>query len=336
MSTAEQALAVNSAHEGQESEHQIDQEFLIEVTDGLSSSQKTLPCKYFYDEKGSQLFEAICETPEYYVTRTECSIYERYASEMAALIGEKALLLEPGAGSVKKIGMILEKLTNPVGFVPMDISQEILQYSSDVLSQQFPEMSIDPIVIDFLNKEQIHQIFSTLPVRPLVNKRVIFFPGSTIGNFNPDDAIVFLKQFAENLYSGDGLLIGVDLVKDTAILEAAYDDKKGITAQFNKNLLDRIDRELNATLSTGSFSHRAVFNQDKSRIEMHLVSDIEQTVCLDGNKVSFKQSETIHTENSYKYTIDSFSLLAKKAGFQLEKVWKDDNDLFSVHYFSVI
>ncbi len=333
MSTVEQALAVNSA---QRDDRQIDQEFLAEVTNGLSTIQKTLPCKYFYDEKGSQLFEAICETSEYYVTRTECSIYKQYASEMATIIGEKALLLEPGAGSVKKIGMLLEKLVNPVGFVPMDISQEILQESSEILSQQFPHMSIDPIVIDFLNKEQIHKIFSTLPVQPLVNKRVIFFPGSTIGNFDPEDATIFLKQFADNLHVGDGLLIGVDLVKDISILEAAYDDKKGVTAEFNKNLLDRIDNELNATFSAGSFSHRALFNQDKSRIEMHLVSDEEQTVCLNGNRFSFRQHETIHTENSYKYTLDSFSLLAKKAGFQLEKVWTDDKSLFSVYYFTVV
>lgn len=332
MSMVEQAFAVDSAHEDKQ---QIDQEFLVEVIDGLSTPQKTLPCKYFYDEKGSQLFEEICETAEYYVTRTECSIYEQYAGEMAAFIGEKALLLEPGAGSVKKIGMLLKQLTNPVGFVPMDISQEILQASSEILSQKFPEINVDPVVIDFLNKDQIRQIFSTLPVQPLVNKRVIFFPGSTIGNFDPSDAIIFLKQFADNLHSGDGLLIGVDLVKDTAVLEAAYDDKSGVTAQFNKNLLDRIDNELNATFGDGSFSHRAIFNQDKSRIEMHLVSDDEQTVCLNGRRFSFRENETIHTENSYKYTLDSFSSLAKKAGFQLESVWTDSDGLFSVHYFSV-
>lgn len=339
MLTVEQAVVESiidtSVVESQKKTASLNKEFLTEVVSGLSQSQKTLPCKYFYDEKGSQLFEAICDTPEYYVTRTECYIYEKYAEEMSDLIGDKALLLEPGAGSVKKVGLLLDKLKAPVGFVPMDISQEILECSSKALSEQFPTININPIVIDFLNKEQIHNIFSTLPAKPLVNKRVIFFPGSTIGNFDPDDAVIFLKQFAENLHEGDGLLIGVDLVKDTAILEAAYDDAAGTTAEFNANLLDRIDRELDAKFYSGSFKHRAVFNHNKSRIEMHLVSDNEQSVHIADNEFLFEEGETIHTENSYKYTVDSFSALAKKAGFRLEKVWKDDNDLFSVNYFSV-
>jgi dimethylhistidine N-methyltransferase len=314
----------------------LNKEFLAEVVNGLSKPQKTLPCKYFYDEKGSQLFEAICATPEYYVTRTECNIYEKYADEMSDLIGDKVLLLEPGAGSVKKVGLLLDKLNAPVGFVPMDISQEILEDSSKILSEQFPAININPIVVDFLNKEQIHNIFSALPAKPLVNKRVIFFPGSTIGNFDPDDAVSFLKQFADSLHTGDGLLIGVDLVKDTAILEAAYDDATGITAEFNANLLDRIDRELDAKFYLGSFNHRAIFNCKKSRIEMHLVSDNEQSVHIANNEFIFEEGETIHTENSYKYTVDSFSVLAKKAGFRLEKVWKDDDGFFSVNYFSVL
>ena len=334
MSRVGQVVIVSDIHE--EQEYELDPVFLQEVIEGLSTAQKTLPCKYFYDEKGSQLFEAICATPEYYITRTECSIYECYAKEMSALIGSKALLLEPGAGSVKKIAMILENLTDPVGFLPMDISREILQHSSELLSKRFPTISIEPIVMDFLNKQQIHDVFSGLPVFSVASKRVIFFPGSTIGNFDPSDAVSFLKQFADNLHAGDGLLIGVDLVKSPSILEAAYDDVRGVTAQFNKNLLVRIDRELNASFSDGSFSHRAVFNRHKSRIEMHLVSDLEQKIYLNDTVVRFDKGETIHTENSYKYTVDDFASLAKKAGFRHEKVWKDGKSLFSVHYFSVM
>ena len=340
MLTVEQAVVEDdtddSVNESQKKEKLLNQEFLAEVISGLSKPQKTLPCKYFYDAKGSQLFEAICDTPEYYVTRTECHIYERYAKEMSALMGDKVLLLEPGAGSIKKVGLLLDKLNAPAGFIPMDISEEILQFSSKTLSERFPAISISPIVIDFLNKQQIHNIFSTLPAKPSVNKRVIFFPGSTIGNFDPEDAVTFLKQFADNLQSGDGLLIGVDLVKDSAILEAAYDDADGITAAFNTNLLHRIDRELDANIYSSSFNHRAIFNRDKSRIEMHLVSDDQQLVHIADNEFLFEQGETIHTENSYKYTVDSFSELAKRAGFLLDKVWTDDDNLFSVNYFSVV
>jgi dimethylhistidine N-methyltransferase len=336
MLTVKQVALKDSLNEDLKKQKLLKQEFLNEVVSGLSKSQKTLPCKYFYDEKGSKLFEAICDTPEYYVTRTECHIYEEYAEEMSDLMGDKVLLLEPGAGSVKKVGLLLEKLNAPAGFVPMDISQEILEYSSEILAERFPAISINPIVVDFLSKEQTYEIFSTLPAEPSVNKRVIFFPGSTIGNFDPEDAVAFLKQFCENLQSGDGLLIGVDLVKDIAILEAAYDDAAGITAEFNTNLLDRIDRELDVRLYSGSFNHRAIFNRDKSRIEMHLVSDNEQSVNIDNKEFFFEEGETIHTENSYKYTVESFSMLAKKAGFCLEKVWKDDDNLFSVNYFSVM
>lgn len=340
MLTVEQSVVEDitddSVIEKQNKQTLSNQEFLAEVVSGLSKLQKTLPCKYFYDEKGSQLFEAICDTPEYYVTRTECDIYEKYADEMSALMGSKVLLLEPGAGSVKKVGLLLSKLDVPAGFVPMDISEEILKHSSKVLSEQFPAISVRPIVIDFLNKEQIHTIFSSLPTKPSVNKRVIFFPGSTIGNFDPEDAVAFLKQFSDNLQPGDGLLIGVDLVKDTAILEAAYDDVGGITAAFNTNLLHRIDRELDANMNSSSFNHRAIFNRDQSRIEMHLVSDDQQTLQIADNEFSFEQGETIHTENSYKYTIESFSELAERAGFCLDKVWTDNDKLFSVNYFSVV
>ena len=314
----------------------IDDEFSNDVLNGLSQIQKTLPCKYFYDERGSQLFEEICDTPEYYVTRSECNIYENFAKDMAQLIGRRALIIEPGAGSVKKISYLLSAMKDPVGFIPMDISPEILAESSAALSQKFPAIDISPKVVDFSDPHALQAIFRRLPVEPLVNKRVVFFPGSTIGNFKPADAISFLGQFSSNLHSGDGLLIGVDRVKDHNILEAAYDDHAGITADFNLNLLTRINTELDASFKLDQFSHQAIFNQQESRIEMHLVSDCDQVVSVDNTPVQFLKNEIIHTENSYKYTPENFIALAAKAGFRFEQQWVDKDELFGVYYFSVI
>jgi len=323
---------MKSSVEGVVEVSELNEVFVESVFIGLSKKQKTLPCKYFYDEIGSQLFEKICETDEYYVTRTEIHLYKQYAHEMASFIGERALIIEPGAGSVKKIGLLLSKLINPVGFIPMDISEEILKLSSQQLSMEFPDIDISPIVIDFLNEEELSYIFSTLPKQPLANKRVIFFPGSTIGNFHPDEAEYFLKRFSSNLESGDGLLIGVDLVKDANVLEKAYDDKKGVTAQFNLNLLHRINREIQGDFQIELFAHKAVFNKEKSRIEMHLVSIKDQSVQIAGKSFEFFKDETIHTENSYKYSIESFSQVALAAGFILKNTWKDQKNLFSIHY----
>ncbi|MEO0442260.1 MAG: L-histidine N(alpha)-methyltransferase [Pseudomonadota bacterium] len=313
----------------------MDQDFLDDVIGGLSKSQKTLPCKYFYDEKGSQLFEQICETPEYYVTRTERQLYRHYAAEMAEYIGDKALIIEPGAGSVKKIALLLAALDNPAGFIPMDISPEMLQHSSEALSQQFPQLDINPVVADFLDQAAVGSLLATLPAAPMVNKRVIFFPGSTIGNFSPDDAQAFLNSFASQLKPGDGLLIGVDLIKDIDILENAYNDAEGVTANFNLNLLQRINSELKANFLLENFDHKALFNQEKHRIEMHLISEVKQKVELADQVIHFDQHETIHTENSYKYSINTFSVLADKAGFKHENSWQDPKGLFGVHYFSV-
>ena len=314
---------------------QVDTLFLNDVIQGLGKVQKTLPCKYFYDEQGSLLFEKICDTPEYYVTRSECYIYEKYASAIAGLIGKKALIVEPGAGSVKKIELLLEKLDDPAGFIPMDISEEMLHLSSDALAKRFPDLDISPVVTDFLDKEALKHIFSQLSTKPLVDKRVVFFPGSTIGNFHPHDAECFLKQFSQNLQPGDALLIGVDLVKDIAVLESAYNDTAGTTADFNLNLLQRINRELEGDFSLKHFDHQAVFNEGKSRIEMHLVSTEEQQVRIADQVVSFNKNETIHTENSYKYSVSMFRELAKKAGFSLQHNWYDDQQLFSVYYLTV-
>ena len=313
----------------------IDKDFFNDVIQGLSQSQKSLPCKYFYNDRGSQLFEQICSTSEYYVTRTESKIYRDFSGEMAEVIGSDALILEPGAGSVQKIALLLEHLESPVGFVPMDISPEILSSSSEALAELFPELDISPAIVDFSDKEQLHSVIKALPKRPLVKKRVIFFPGSTIGNFYPHDAQQFLQSFAENLETKDGLLIGVDLVKDSLILEAAYNDREGVTADFNFNLLWRIRDELGATISLENFSHKAVFNIPESRIEMHLVSDIDQQILLGDYQFEFLRGETIHTENSYKYSIEKFTQLAEKAGYRLKNTWVDSDKLFSVHYLEV-
>ena len=330
MASIEQAVMYNNI------DSSVDQAFLDDVLEGLSRSQKTLPCKYLYDEKGSQLFEQICEVPEYYVTRTESQLYQYYAQEMAGYIGDKALIIEPGAGSVKKIALLLAALNKPAGFVPMDISPEILQSSSEALSQQFPELDINPVVVDFLDRKALATLLSRLPIEPVAKKRVIFFPGSTIGNFSPEAAQAFLSSFSAQLKTGDGLLIGVDLIKGSDVLENAYNDAAGVTADFNLNLLQRINNELEGKFSLEQFAHKALFNQDKHRIEMHLVSTMDQRIDIAGQTIHFTQSETIHTESSYKYSIDSFSELAGKAGYQHEKTWKDADGLFGVHYFSVV
>lgn len=317
-----------------EVKHDIDEFFLADVLEGLSKPQKTLPCKYFYDEVGSQLFEEICDTPEYYVTRTECDIYRESGNEMAQVVGEKALIIEPGAGSVKKIALLLEHIEQPAGFIPMDISPEILQAASGELAQQFPDVDIIPIVSDFMNTRALSLFFQQLPDLS-VNKRVIFFPGSTIGNFHPDEAKHFLQRFAQNLLPGDGLLIGVDLIKDHDHLESAYNDDSGVTAAFNLNLLHRINNELDGNLDVSQFSHRAIFNSSDSRIEMHLVSEQNQQLVLDGQTFHFEKHETIHTENSYKYNAREFHRLAVSAGYKPRQSWMDKQQLFSVHYLEL-
>lgn len=313
----------------------VDQRFLQDVITGLSQTQKKLPCKYFYDDRGSLLFEQICATPEYYVTRAECDIYQQYAGQIAAFIGARALIIEPGAGSVKKIGLLLRQLEQPAGFIPMDISADMLSLSSELLADDFPDLDITPVIADFLDRDVIKDLFSRLPTQPLINKSVIFFPGSTIGNFHPRDAEQFLRSLADNLQLGDGLLIGVDLLKKVAILERAYNDEAGITADFNLNVLQRINRELNGNFSLEQFAHQARFNQDKSRIEMHLVSTQSQRVQIADQVVAFDKHESIHTENSYKYSVVMFSELARRAGFSLQHYWHDKRQLFSVYYLSL-
>ena len=300
-------------------------DFYSEVIDGLRRQPRYIPPKFFYDQKGSQLFDQICELPEYYPTRTETTILQQNAEEIADLIGEECLLLEPGSGSSQKVRLLLDAL-RPSAYVPMDISKAHLINAANTLSKDFPWLDIHATCIDFTAPLELEHC-------PATAHRVAFFPGSSIGNFEPHAAVQFLHNLAEIVGHGGGLLIGVDVKKDERILNAAYNDKQGVTAAFNLNLLERINRELSADFVPEQFSHYAKYNDVEGRIEMHLKSNCIQTIRIDDEQFRFSPGEGIHTENSYKYSIDEFSLLAEKAGFSNRQVWTDDDDLFSVHYF---
>jgi len=302
-----------------------DQDFLDAILSGLSHPQKSIPSKFFYDETGSQLFEEICNLDEYYPTRTELGILDQYKSEIAALAGPRCHLAEFGSGSSIKIQTLMQALESPLGYIPIDISREHLAQSAASFARLFPETAVTAICTDYTSEFELPAIDE--------GQYVGFYPGSTIGNFTPDDARLFLKR-VKNILNGGGFIIGVDLVKDTAVLNAAYDDAKGITAAFNKNLLTRCNRELGSNFDLSAFTHRAFFNEVASRIEMHLVSTRQQHVEIAGETFKFEKYETIHTENSYKYTLDGFQTLARSSGFAPVDVWTDDKELFSVHYLA--
>ena len=301
-----------------------DGSFRDDVWAGLGASPKTLPAKYFYDAAGSALFEAITVLPEYYPTRTELAILDARGPEIAAAIPPGATLVEFGSGSTVKLRRLLQHLTGLAAYVPVDVSGDFLREQAEVLARDMPDLAIAPVAADFT------QAFA-LPAGVGEGPRAGFFPGSTIGNFQPDEAVRLLDHFGTILGAGARLVVGVDLVKDRAVLEAAYDDAAGVTAAFNRNLLTRINRELAGDAVPDRFAHRAVFNADASRIEMHLVSRAAQTVTVAGRGFAFAEGETIHTENSYKYTIASFQALAARAGWSAGEAWTDPDGLFSVH-----
>lgn len=303
------------------------QTFYEDVVRGLLAHPKTLPSKYFYDETGSQLFEQICQQDEYYLTRTELSIMEEKAAEMAALLGPRCLLIEYGSGSSLKTRLLLDALHEPAGYVPIDISKEQLLASADTLSRAYPDLEILPVCADYTAVFQL-----PLPSRPCARK-VAYFPGSTIGNFDRLAARRFLRQVA-SICQGGGLLIGVDVQKDYNTLHRAYNDAQGITASFNKHLLARINRELGADFQLEQFAHYAFYNPAQGRVEMHLVSLQEPTVHLDKHAISFRRGESIWTESSYKYAPEDFAALAGSAGFSLERVWMDSRALFGVYYLA--
>jgi len=294
-----------------------------EVITGLSRLRKRLPSKYFYDQRGSRLFDAITKLPEYYPTRTEIGILERYGSEMADLVGCEVLLVELGSGSSWKIRVLLQTL-KPTVYMPVDISREHLLESVAALTQSFDELEIHAVCADY-------SVPFTLPVGVNGRVRVAFFPGSSIGNFDPHEGRQLLERIGSLLGTGSKLLIGVDLVKDTSMLNAAYNDTRGITADFNTNLLRHINQELDADFDLEAFRHEAHYNSIERRIEMHLVSVADQQVNLAGRCFSFRKDESIHTENSYKYSVDGFHALAGEAGYEAERVWTDADGLFSVH-----
>jgi dimethylhistidine N-methyltransferase len=290
---------------------------------GLRGQPKHIPCKYFYDAEGSRLFERICETPEYYPTRIELSLLHRHADEIAALIGPDAEIMEFGAGAGEKIRPLLDTLDRPRAYLPIDISGSYLRSITMRLRSEYPALTIEPIVADFT---------CDLGMPPSSSaRRIGFFPGSTIGNFEPEEARQFLARSAR-LLKGGGLLVGVDLVKDPHVLHAAYNDHAGVTASFNKNLLVRANREAGANFDCERFAHYAFYNPLRRRIEVYLVSTVAQHVTVCGRQFAFAEGEAIHTEWSYKYTVEDFRTLAAAAGFTPRAVWCDPNRLFSVHW----
>ncbi len=304
-------------------------DFLPDVIAGLSSNPRTVPCKYFYDERGALLFQKICELPEYYITRTEIDILDRNRAEISSQLGPNIELIGLGTGAGTKTRILIEALVSPGVYIPVDISEKQLRESTALFQKIFPDLEILPVCADYLQPV-------VLPSSSRKAARnIVYFPGSTIGNFEPNEAVEFLCRVPNVCGRDGGLLIGADLKKDQHVLEAAYNDSAGVTAQFNLNLLDRINRELGADFDLDQWRHRAIYNSDAGRIEMHLISEIDQFVRLDEQKFHFRRSEKIITEFSYKYAPEEFAALASKAGFEFVQMWTDDARLFGVFYFGV-
>ena len=302
-------------------------EFFSDVVAGLSSEPRTLPCKYFYDARGAALFQKICELPEYYITRTEIDILDRHRAEIAANLGANIELIGLGTGAGTKTRILIEALEKPAVYIPVDISEKQLRQSTALFRQIFPTLEILPVCADYL------QPFDLPSPRHKAARNIVYFPGSTIGNFDPIGATEFLQRVADFCGRDGGLLIGVDLQKDRHVIEAAYNDKAGVTAQFNLNLLVRANRELGADFDLRRWRHCANYNSINSRIEMYLISEADQNVHIEDRQFDFRTGERILTEYSYKHTRESFAALAGKAGFDFEKMWTDQAALFGIFYF---
>ena len=309
-------------------DEQEEDDFLACVRAGLCQQPKAIPPKFFYDAHGSYLFDLICSTPEYYPTRTEIGILERHGKEMSELIGTSCVLIELGSGSAIKTPLLLCHLASDAVYVPIDICEPNLRQSSRRLQTMFPSMHMHPLCMDYT------QISPDVLKRHL-GRRVIYFPGSTIGNYTPEDTVELLRHAAGLLDSDGALLIGVDCKKPPELLNAAYNDADGYTAAFNLNLLTRMQRELGAELDAEKFFHYAYYNAMLGRIEMHLVSRCNQIIRLGNDAFRFEEGETIHTENSYKYTAHEFQQLALEAGWYLKATWSDHASLFNVYYLSL-
>ena len=297
--------------------------FAKEAVEDLSQHPKRLSPKYFYDATGSELFEAITRLPEYYPTRTELAILRDRGDEIATVIPDGAALVEFGAGATTKVRLLLERNALKA-YVPVDISGDFVRAQADSLRKDFPGLAVYPVAADFTAPFELPASIAGLP-------KVGFFPGSTIGNFEPHEACRFLRAAGEILGKGALMIIGVDLEKDERVLHDAYNDAAGVTARFNLNVLVRINRELGGNFDVSAFTHRAIYNRERHRIEMHLISKKPQAVRLLGTSLSFRPGETIHTENSYKYSIDRFAALARGSGWKVKQTWTDPNRMFSVH-----
>ena len=299
--------------------------FARDLTKALATRPRSISPKYFYDAKGSQLFDRICELPEYYPTRTELRILADNAGEIAAQMGPRAEIVEFGAGSLRKVRLLLDAMVHPARYLPIDISGEHLAQSAAALQRDYPGLDVQPVIADYTQR-------LLLPAAlPGAGKRVGFFPGSTIGNFTREEALHFL-EVAGQVLRGGALLIGADLVKDPAVLHAAYNDSQGVTAAFNLNLLERANRELGTRFALDQFAHSAFYNAPQQRIEMHLVSRRRQQVAVGAGRYELEEGETLHTENSHKFTVEGFRALAVKAGFRPGPAWLDEDRLFSVHW----
>ncbi|MBN8895422.1 MAG: L-histidine N(alpha)-methyltransferase [Rhodanobacter sp.] len=300
---------------------------LLEVArHGLALKPKRLPSWLFYDQRGSALFEQICEQPEYYLTRCEIALMSEHAADIADSLGSDVRLVEYGSGSGRKTRMLLRHLREPVSYVPVEISPEPLQHSVQRLAQEFPQLPLQPLCADFSKPLR-------LPIPPRAPRRtVLYFPGSTIGNFEAHDAVALLRKMRGEMGDAGGLLVGVDLKKDPALIEAAYNDAAGVTAEFTLNMLLRLNREIGSDFDLAAFAHRARYNPMAGRIETQLVSRREQQVAIGRDKVRFGADEAIQVEYSCKYSLEDFAALADKAGLAVQRVWTDSRRMFSVQY----
>ena len=300
--------------------------FLAEVLAGLRKPQKELPSKYFYDERGSRLFERICTLDEYYIPRIEASIMQAHIKDITKLMGPRVLLAEYGSGNCEKARFLLDHVRDPVAYVPIDISRQQLLHVTQKLASDYPQLQVLPVCADYMSSLEL-----PAPKRPS-DRTIVYFPGSTIGNFDPLPAKYFLEHVASVCGPGGALLIGVDLKKAPAVLHSAYNDKEGVTVAFNLNLLERINRELDCDFQLELFQHYAFYNPGQGRIEMHLVSGRDQRVHLNGETIPFSKGESIRTESSYKFNLNEFEQMATSAGFKVEQVWTDERQWFSVQY----
>jgi dimethylhistidine N-methyltransferase len=306
--------------------HRFDEQtsaFARDVIDDLSQHPKRLSPKYFYDAAGSELFEQITLLPEYYPTRTELSILRDRGSDISAIIPESAALVEFGAGATTKVRLLLSQCAFGA-YIPVDISGDFLKAQADALGKDFPALDVYPVTADFTVPFALPEPIAALP-------KVGFFPGSTLGNFEPHEACGFLRSARDILGRDAQMVIGVDLEKDERVLHQAYNDSAGVTARFNLNVLHRINRELGGNFDPGAFTHRAIYNRERHRIEMHLVSRKAQSVRVLGRNFSFRAGESIHTENSYKYSLDRFTALARGSGWTPRETWTDSAEMFAVH-----